>query len=262
MVTPVKSARNAIANRSAIVRSCARPGSGPDSLPGNRLTPLTSHVFIPDGFMHIRLVRSSQLSFRLMCALIFLTLLPGCSIPGSPDADLSQRLEQNGYSFMPPSDTGWFIADRSANRVAIVKLGKVEGQTYLVEGAHMTLDRLGEPSRLTEFVEQRDRRNLPAPRFRLREYDISQIAIAGAQCALSQVIAEDRDPGTGTNLLTAMLVETVGTVCIHPANPSLAITVSVSHRSFPEDQDRAFKAYAQSLLQTQQFNPLNHQTPY
>ncbi len=210
--------------------------------------------------MHIRLVRSSRLSFRFISALILLAALPGCSVPGSRDSELSERIEQSGYSFMPPSETGWFIAERSANRIAIIKFGKVEGQTYLVEAAHLNLDAPAEPSRLTDFVAKRDKRSLPPPRFRLREYDVSQVWIAGAQCAQSRIVAEDRDPETGTNVLTAMLVETIGTVCIHPGNASLAITLTVSHRSFPEDQDRAFKAYAQSLLQTQQFSPLNHQT--
>jgi hypothetical protein len=210
-------------------------------------------------FMNTRLVKSVLFSFSALLAVALFGALPGCSVPGS-NPELSERLEQNGYSFMPPTETGWFIADRSANRVAIAKLGKVEGQTYLIEGAPMALDGLGEPSRLPDFVEERDKRNLPPPRFRLREYDVSQIRIAGAQCALSKIVAEDREPETGTNVVTAMLVETVGTVCIHPTDASLAITMTVSHRSFPEDQDRAFKAFGQSLLETQQFSPLNKQT--
>jgi hypothetical protein len=185
--------------------------------------------------MHTRLVKSDLFSFRAVFGLILLTVLPGCSIPGMPDSELAERLEQNGYSFMPPAETGWFIADRSANRVA--------------------------RSRLTDFVEKRDKRNLPPPRFRLRDYDVSELDIAGAQCALSRIVAEDREPETGTNVLTSMLVETIGTVCIHPSNSDLAITLTLSHRSFPEDQDRAFKAYAQNLLQTQQFSALTTRTP-
>ncbi|UCH48428.1 MAG: hypothetical protein JSU95_01005 [Betaproteobacteria bacterium] len=209
--------------------------------------------------MHTRLVRSGLFSFSTLLTVVLLGALTGCSIPGSPDPELSERLEQNGYSFMPPAETGWFITQRSANQVAIAKLGKVEGQTYLIEGAPMAVNELNEPSRLTDFVKQRDRRNFPGPRFRLREHEVSQIRIAGAQCALSQVVAEDRDPETGTNVVTAMLIETVGTVCIHPTNTNVAITLTLSHRSFPEDQDRAFKAYAQSLLETQQFSPFNNQ---
>ncbi|UCD67485.1 MAG: hypothetical protein JSW48_11665 [Betaproteobacteria bacterium] len=211
--------------------------------------------------MHTRLVKSDLFSFRAVFGLILLTVLPGCSIPGMPDSELAERLEQNGYSFMPPAETGWFIADRSANRVAVAKVGKVEGQTYLIEGAHLALDGLAERSRLTDFVEKRDKRNLPPPRFRLRDYDVSELDIAGAQCALSRIVAEDREPETGTNVLTSMLVETIGTVCIHPSNSDLAITLTLSHRSFPEDQDRAFKAYAQNLLQTQQFSALTTRTP-
>lgn len=210
--------------------------------------------------MHTKLVKAGQLSFRVVVALVLLASLSGCSVPGLSDSELSERIEQNGYSFLPPAETGWFIADRTSNRIALAKLGKVEGQTYLIEGDHLALDRLADPSRLTDFAERRDKRNLPLPRFRVREYNVSELTIAGAQCALSKIVAEDRDPETGTNVVTAMLVETVGTVCIHPMDPALGITMTLSHRSFPEDQDRAFKSYGQSLLQTQQFSPLIQQT--
>jgi len=102
-------------------------------------------------------------------------------------------------------------------------------------------------------------RDLPRPRFRVQEHDVTDVRIAGAQCALSHMVAEDRDPETGSNVVTAMLVETVGTVCIHPADASIGVSLSYSHRSFPEDRDRGFEAYATPLLQTQQFGDLNKQ---
>lgn len=204
--------------------------------------------------MHTSLVKSGLFSFRDIIALTLLAALTGCAIPGRPDPALSERLEQNGYSFIPPDEAGWFIAERSSNRVTLARLGKVEGQTYLIEGAHLALDKLASASRLAEFVEDLHRRDLPMPRFRIREYEISEIRIAGAQCVLSHIVAEDRDPETGTNVVTAMLVESAGTVCIQPTMAELGITLNVSHRSFPEDRDRAFKAYADNLLQTQQFS--------
>ena len=203
--------------------------------------------------------KSALFSFSSVAILIVFAALAGCAIPGRPDPALSERLEQNGYSFMPPDESGWFIAERSSNRVTVARLGKVEGQTYLIEGAPLALDGLSTPARLTGFVEDLHKRDLPPPRFRIREYDISELRIAGAQCALSHIVAEDREPETASNVVTAMLVESVGTVCIHPTNAQLGIALNISHRSFPEDRDRAFKAYAESLLKTQQFSGVNTQ---
>jgi hypothetical protein len=210
--------------------------------------------------MHKTLVKAGHRSFLGLLIATMLATLTACADLALPGSGLSQRLEQNGYSFMPPSQTGWFIADRTPDRIALAKLGRVEGQTYLVEGSVLALDELSEPARLAGFVKDMHERDLPRPRFRVRGHDVTDIRIAGARCALSHIVAEDRDPETGSNVVTAMLVETVGTVCVHPADARVGISLTYSHRSFPEDRDRGFEAFATPLLQTQQFDALNKQT--
>ncbi len=205
--------------------------------------------------MHITLVSPKSFSFTSLVVCL-LVLLAGCASGGSK-SDLSKRLEQNGYSFMPPGQDGWFIANRSSNRVTLAKAGRMEGETYLLEGSHIDLGELGGATGLIDFASDLNKRALPAPRFRVREHDTSNITIDGAQCALTHVVAEDRDPETGSNVLTAMLIDSVSTVCIHPANPEQGVTLTFTHRSFPEDRDKTFEAYAQSVLQTQQFGPIN-----
>jgi len=199
--------------------------------------------------------------FPVAVALIFsmVCVLGGCSSLSLPGSGLSGRLEQNGYSFMPPSGSDWFIADRTSERIALAKLGRVEGQTFLIEGSLLALNDLREPARLARFVKEMHDRDLPRPRFRVQEHEVTDVRVAGAQCALSHIVAEDRDPETGSNVVTAMLVETVGTVCIHPADASVGVSLSYSHRSFPEDRDRSFEGAATPLLQTQQFDDLNKQ---
>jgi hypothetical protein len=186
--------------------------------------------------------------------------LGGCGNLSIPGMGMTDRLEQNGYSFMPPSDPEWFIADRTTERIALAMLGRVDGQTFLVEGSLVPLEKLPAPSRLTDFVREMHDRELPRPRFRVQEHEVTDVRIAGAECVLSHIVAEDRDPETGSNVVTAMLVETVGTVCIHPTDARVGVSLSFSHRSFPEDRDRAFESVAIPLLQTQQFVDLNEQT--
>jgi len=207
--------------------------------------------------MKNRLVTSGKVSFAGIVTFIALCALAGCALPGSGDPDLSKRLEQNGYSFMPPDQDGWFIADRSTNRVALAKAGRVEGQSYLIEGTHLALDEASTSTQLTRFTDDLLSRNLPPPRFRIRQHEISDTRIAGAQCALSHIVVEDRDPGVASNVVTAMLVESVGTICIHPTTPGLGISLNFTHSSFPEDRDKAFSSYAESVLRTQQFSPVN-----
>ena len=191
-------------------------------------------------------------------AILFIAAtLGGCAGMSLPGKGMTERLELNGYSFMPPPEPEWFIADRTPDRIALARLGWVEGQTFLAEGSLLNLDELRNPSQLARYVKEMHDRDLPRPRFRIQEHDVTDLRIAGAQCALSHIVAEDRDPETGSNVVTAMLVETVGTVCIHPGDARTGVSLSYSHRSFPEDRDRGFEAYATPLLQTQQFDDLH-----
>jgi len=185
-------------------------------------------------------------------AAALVVLLTGCD-PNRPSDELSNRIEMDGYSFFPPVERGWLIASRSAEKITLLKAGDMEGQSYLIEGGHVGLDGLAESGGIVAFTEVTHRKVFPEPRFRIRQHDVSGLQIAGANCGMSHVIAEDRDPGTGSNVVTAVLIDAVGTICVHPSRPDLGIAMIYTHRSFPEDRDRGFEALASSVLQTQQF---------
>jgi len=186
-------------------------------------------------------------------AVILIAALTGCD-PNKINDELSERLEQDGYSFMPPDESGWFIGQRSAGQITLLKAGRVEGQSFLIEAGQLPLDKLSGTDELPSFTEETQIKTFPRPRFRIREHDISDLQISGANCAMSHVVAEDRDPGTGSNVVTAVLVDAVGTICIHPSRPNLGIAMNITHRSFPEDRDRGFEARGLTILRTQQFS--------
>ncbi|NIO41081.1 MAG: hypothetical protein GTO41_13445 [Burkholderiales bacterium] len=194
-----------------------------------------------------------------LIAVFLCAALGACANSGGSGSDLSERIEQDGYSFIPPKQSGWFIASRSSSRIALAKSGKIDGQSYLIEGLHVSLSTLTDLTQLRQFVAKINKREVPAPRFRIREHEISDTRIAGAHCVLTHLVAEDRQPETGGNVVTAMIVESVSTVCAHPTSAELGIRMTFLHRSFPEDRDRAFETYAQGVLLTQQFSPINKQ---
>jgi hypothetical protein len=203
--------------------------------------------------MNSTLTRHALLRFiGAVAAAAIAVLLTGCD-PNRMGDELSERVEMDGYSFLPPVDPGWLIASRSTEKITLLKAGNMEGQSYLIEGGHVALDSLAESDGLLDFTEMTHRNVFPQPRFRIREHDVSDLQISGADCAMSHVVAEDRDPGTGSNVVTAVLLDAVGTICVHPSRPDLGIAMIYTHRSFPEDRDRGFEALASSVLRTQQF---------
>lgn len=208
--------------------------------------------------MQTNLVRPRLFLFASSIVLSVFAVLTGCAAGGAKSG-LSDRLEQDGYSFMPPGQEGWFIANRSSSQITLAKAGRVEGETYLIEGSRLDLGGITDAAGLADYASDLHRSMLPPPRFRIRENETSDMNIAGAQCVLTHIVAEDRDPETGSNVLSAMLIDSVSTVCMHPTSANVGITLAFTHRSFPEDRDRTFEAYAQSVLQTQQFSPVNAQ---
>jgi hypothetical protein len=190
---------------------------------------------------------------KLVLASLVAGLLTACASTRDDAPDLTRRLEQKGYSFLPPAEPEWFIAERSPERISLARLGRMDGETFLIEGGHIRLEPASTASQLADFVKEMQQRELAQPRFRIRRQDLSEMRIDTARCVMTHLVAEDRDPGTLSNVVTAMLVESVGTMCVHPANPNLGIALTYTHRSFPEDRDRAFLSRATPLLNTQQF---------
>ena len=204
--------------------------------------------------MNYTLTRHTLLRFiGAVATAAIVVLLTGCD-PNRIGDELSSRVEMDGYSFLPPVDPGWLIASRSKEEITLLKAGNMEGQTYSIQGRHVALDSLADSGGLLDFTEMTHRNVFPQPRFRIREHDMSDLQISGADCAMSHVVAEDRDPGSGSNVVTAVLIDAVGTICVHPSRPDLGIAMIYTHRSFPEDRDRGFEALASTVLRTQQFS--------
>ncbi len=68
---------------------------------------LTRHAFL-------------RISGATAAALLF--VLTGCD-PNRPRDELAKRIEQDGYSFLPPVEPGWLIASRSAEKITLLKAG-------------------------------------------------------------------------------------------------------------------------------------------
>ncbi len=214
---------------------------------------LTKYNTASQGAMSYTLTKQTFARISAAAAAAVLVLLTACD-PNRPRDDLSKRIEMDGYSFFPPAESGWGIAARSPERIALLKAGGMEGQSYLIQANQLPLDGLSGSDGLVAFTEETHKNEYPQPRFRILEQDMSSLQIAGADCAMSHILVEDRDPGSGSNVVSAVLIESVGTICIHPSRAGLGVAMTYQHRSFPEDRDRGFEGLASSILQTQQFS--------
>lgn len=184
-------------------------------------------------------------------------LVGACASISSAPGELPtppKRLQSGNISFLPPNEPGWFVAQRSPERLTLLKRGKLEGDAYLIEATFVALRPFASPAELTRIVRAQREKDAAAPRFRIKAHELSEQSIGGAQCILSYLLAEDRQANAGENIVTAMLVESVAVVCPRPHDRTNAIVLEFSHRSFPEDQDRALRARARPVVESLQFD--------
>ncbi len=186
-------------------------------------------------------------------------LVAACAKPKLKEGELPdppQRLYQRGLSFLPPAEKDWWIAQKRDDSLVIARLGKVEGDTHAIEASLIRLPAFGSSFERHQFVKASREKAVPAPRFRIRAHELSDQLVDTTTCTVSYLLLEDRQPDTGTNTIGAVLVESVSLVCAHPRNSSAGTMLTYTHRSYPEDQDRAFRARAGAVLGTFQFDEL------
>ncbi|HZP94093.1 MAG TPA: hypothetical protein VFB20_14605 [Burkholderiales bacterium] len=196
---------------------------------------------------------------RTPIAVVALLILAGCGGPSLKPGELElppKRLEQRGFSFLPPNEPGWLIAQRSPQLLALAKPGAMEGDTSTVQAAYLPLPQFDSAQELTRYVKNAREKEAPSPRFHVMLHEISAQSVGGAQCALSHMLVQDREPNSASRTVTAVLIETLALVCPHPKNPSLGIALTYTHRSYPEDQDSGFVERGIAVLGTLRFSDL------
>jgi hypothetical protein len=195
---------------------------------------------------------------RLAAFALAALLATGCAGTKKNSAELPlppQRLELDGYSFMPPAEPGWFIAERGADFIVLAKQGKYIGQTLTVQGARVALPATPATLLLVSHVRSTESRGLAPPRFRILAHEVLPTTVAGAACVISQVEVEDREPGPAVGPIVALLVETVSLTCRDASRPDRGVQLSYTQRSFPEDRDPGLKPRAQAIMDSLRLAP-------
>jgi hypothetical protein len=197
---------------------------------------------------------------RLAALLGAATLLVlACASPKSKDGELPnppQRLQQRGCSFLPPAEDRWFVVQRTPEALVIARVGRLDNDTHAIEATLLPMQAFASSLERNRFAKALRQQAVPAPRYRIRSHELFDQAVGQTNCTVSYLLVEDRHPDTGTSTVGSILVESMSLICPHPYNRSVGTMLTYTHRSYPEDQDRAFKARASAVLSTFQFAEL------
>jgi hypothetical protein len=186
-------------------------------------------------------------------------LLFACSAMKPKDEKLPnppQRLKVPGLSFLPPAEDDWRVGSRTPERLVITKVGRLEGDTQVIEAETVPIERPASSLDRNRMMKTLREQGLEPPRFRIRAHELFNGQAADTTCAVSYLLVEDRAPDEGVRTMNVVLTESLSMLCPHPADPRTGSLLTYTHRSNPEDKDRVFKARASAVLETFQFEDL------
>lgn len=199
---------------------------------------------------------SCALAAIALCAVLAAGCAGSKSKPKSIELPVpAVRLNFDSYSFLPPQEKEWFVAERGDDHVVLAKVGKYFGETLTIQSTRVPLPPAPATLLLVNHVRGNEVKSLPPPRFRIRAHEVVPATVNGANCVMSQLEAEDREPAATTGPIVALLMETFTLTCRDDARAGSGVQLSYTHRSYPEDRDPGLRPRAEAVLGSLQLLP-------
>jgi hypothetical protein len=195
--------------------------------------------------------------FRRVVVAVFAALaLHGCATRSGglmPVTLPPERLAQQGYSFAPLNEHGWFIIVRNAASVALARDGTNSDETYAIQATLLKLPKFRTTDELVRHVREGQAKDIDPSRFTLLQHQVIAQSEPGHRCTRSHAVAEDRGASKKTSRRDPMVLEMVTLTCAHPRSEGVGVNVSYSHRHYPGDEDKMFMRKADEVLASVDF---------
>jgi hypothetical protein len=150
--------------------------------------------------------------------------------------------------------SGWMQLREHAGKVHLGKLGAASGQSFSGMVVLTRLPTLKSKEEFFELVSGQRARDSDDPRFEELTKDEATSVEDGVWVFRFHVKYKD----LGANNLPAgaghLIVEDFGAVFRHPNEEGVAVSVSLSQRSMPQDVDETFEQLAEDFLSSVEFN--------
>lgn len=195
---------------------------------------------------------------RFTLALATISILACGRVPKGDEyvelRDPNERIDVVLASVLPPSGSGWMQLREHAGKVHLGKLGAASGQSFSGMVVLTRLPTLKSKEEFFELVSRQRARDSDDPRFEDLTKDEATSVEDGVWVFRFHVKYKD----LGANNLPAgaahLIVEDFGAVFRHPNEEGVAVSVSLSQRSMPQDVDETFEQLAEDFLSSVEFN--------
>jgi hypothetical protein len=182
--------------------------------------------------------------------------------------DQSTRVEQRGYSILPPPGAGWYLAARSPEVVTFTKDTGTPARTFRAIAEIRPADAPYDSPSNYLAARQREVEQMDSNRYRVTEQAVALDDRLGRFCIRYQIRAEDRGPeseGTPDQQAEAFarwlierppILEIHGYRCLHPNAPEYEVEVSYSQRAKAEQLDPSLAGEGNAFATSMEFRPL------
>jgi len=181
--------------------------------------------------------------------LLVISLLGLSSCMSVPTLSLpAQPFIQNGFSVLPLSETGWSIVNRSQEAFGLAKKGKVQDETYAIQGMKFKLPNFKTDKEFLRYVEKRTRKDTDPSRFNVTYSNFSIVKKASESCIKTHFKTTDKKARKISNNKESMILEVIHFTCRQPQYSNIGTMLAYSHRYYLGGSDSKLNNKANILF--------------
>jgi len=169
-----------------------------------------------------------------------------------------ERIKLNGYSLVPLNETGWMVAERNGDQLALARQGGNPDETFAIQAIPFKLPAYKSLDEFVSQIKEGQIKDTDPHRFKIVSHEVSAYPMMGADCAKAHMVADDSAATKRSGKTGDMVLEVTSLNCALPGKKDVGISIAYSQRNYPGQGDPAFEEKAASILDSVEFTWSNN----
>ncbi len=157
------------------------------------------------------------------------------------------RIALQGYSLVPPDESGWIRTEKASQKISFEKAGSSPDELRWVIAGYSEIHSV--PPVSSEEWAAAYRKKM-GENGNILESNVAPYSVDGAECIKAYWLRANPVRPVKTADSARVLEESLTLLCAHPANTEITLVVSYMHWRYPEDRDPQFVEKAEAVLKS------------
>ncbi len=191
--------------------------------------------------------------------IISIIVLSSCMPAGPKPQELllpPQPLIHNGFSLLPPAESGWIVAHRSPHQLALAKRGDHLDESYAIQVVMLQLPIFNTDEQFAQYVTQGTKKDTDESRFKNSHYETTIVNGISGNCIKTLSTTEDTQAQKQSSSTESMILEIIQFTCKHPSNNTVGVNFGYSHRYYAGNADPNLNSKAEMIFKNFNFTQL------